>query len=196
MNEHYLLNADYDERLYTMCHEMGHGYGLPHTDENFNNQDQGNCLDYTNRPANNLRPGAANCDRLLDMYGSIDGTIIGNRTGGRRSLRYNANAQAFETDDADYYYDYGRAEKPKEIAEIAEYDEAMRDFHYQLAQGTLPTEGDLEDTDNLHDQQRTWRRLHLHSRGGAFSRQLNDNMLLEVHVVYPRDWNESANRSG
>ncbi len=186
MNEHYLLNADYDERLYTMCHEMGHGYGLPHTDENFNNKDQGNCLDYTNRPSNNLRPGEANCDRLLDMYGSIDGTVMGNRTGGRRSLRYNANAQVFETDDADFYYDYGRAENP-EAVEDEEYDEAMRDFHYQLAQGNLRTESDLEDTNNLHDELQTWRRLHQHSRGGAFSRQLNDDILLEVHVLYPRD---------
>lgn len=68
MNEHYLLNADFDERLYTMCHELGHGYGLPHTDENFNNKDLGDCLDYTNTPKNNLRPGIANCNRLLGMY--------------------------------------------------------------------------------------------------------------------------------
>lgn len=186
MNEFYLLNADYDERLYTMCHELGHGYGLPHTDENFNNKDQGNCLDYTNRPSNNLRPGLANCKRLLDMYGSIDGTIQGNRTGGRRSLRYNANAQVYETDDADYYYDYGRSEIP----DAEEYDEAMRDFHYQLSNGNLHTEGKLEDDvewNVLHDSRRTWRRLHQHSRGGAFSRQLSDDIVLEVHVLYPRD---------
>ena len=187
MNEHYLLNADYDERLYTMCHELGHGYGLPHTDENFNNKDQGNCLDYTNKPSNNLRPGAANCKRLLDMYGSIDGTIVGNRTGGRRSLRYNANAQVYETDDADYYYDYGRSEHPNETEE---YDKAMRDFHYQLAEGNLHKKCELEDDSEsniLHEQRRTWRRLHQHSRGGAFSRQLNEDIVLEVHVLYPRD---------
>ena len=31
MNEYYLRNAKYDERQYTMCHEIGHGFGLPHT---------------------------------------------------------------------------------------------------------------------------------------------------------------------
>jgi hypothetical protein len=31
MNEYYLRNADDNTRFYTMCHEQGHGYGLPHT---------------------------------------------------------------------------------------------------------------------------------------------------------------------
>ena len=31
MNEYYLLNADNPKRQYTMCHEVGHGFGLPHT---------------------------------------------------------------------------------------------------------------------------------------------------------------------
>ena len=31
MNEFYLRNGDSDTRFYTMCHEMGHGFGLPHT---------------------------------------------------------------------------------------------------------------------------------------------------------------------
>jgi hypothetical protein len=37
MNDYYLSRADRAERAYTMCHELGHGFGLPHTDENFNN---------------------------------------------------------------------------------------------------------------------------------------------------------------
>lgn len=31
MNEYYLRNANNAERQYTMCHEIGHGFGLPHT---------------------------------------------------------------------------------------------------------------------------------------------------------------------
>jgi hypothetical protein len=31
MNEYYLRNAENAERQYTMCHEIGHGFGLPHT---------------------------------------------------------------------------------------------------------------------------------------------------------------------
>ena len=55
-------------KIDTMCHELGHGFGLPHTDENFHNKDLGNCLDYTVNPENNLHPGAINLDRLRDMY--------------------------------------------------------------------------------------------------------------------------------
>lgn len=68
MNEYYLLNAGPDERRYTMCHELGHGFGLPHTDENFNNANLGNCLDYTNDPDENLLPGEVNMMKLSNMY--------------------------------------------------------------------------------------------------------------------------------
>lgn len=49
MNEYYLeQNFDRgDQQLYTLCHELGHGFGLPHWDENFFNEDSGNCMDYT-----------------------------------------------------------------------------------------------------------------------------------------------------
>lgn len=208
MNEHYLLNADYDERLYTMCHELGHGYGLPHTDENFNNKDQGNCLDYTNTPSNNLRPGTANCNRLLSMYGSVDGTISGNRNRTLRSqrfLRYSSDAERYEdfagddddyldyddeygTDDAEYYFEYARLEHPNMTAEV---DEAMRDFHYDLAYGKLSEDYEDDDDDvyaamDVQEQRRKWRRLQQHERGGNFVRKLNDDFVLEVHVLYPR----------
>jgi hypothetical protein len=68
MNEYYLNNARYEERRYTMCHEIGHGFGLPHTDENHNNKDLGDCMDYTNTPSNNLLPGDSNFARLRSIY--------------------------------------------------------------------------------------------------------------------------------
>jgi len=215
MNEHYLLNADYDERLYTMCHELGHGYGLPHTDENFNNKDQGNCLDYTNTPANNLRPGDANCNRLLEMYGSVDGQIVGqdiNRSRRRRisqrqaqrSLRYSSDAELYEdivgdddendvsNDDAQYYYEYVRSQYPNMTAE---YEEALHELYYDLAQGhkgsTLPREDDIGVGIDERDERGRgkWRKLKEHSRGGAFSRRLNAGFELEAHVLYPKDLN-------
>mmetsp|Transcript_2014 Transcript_2014/g.5355 ORF Transcript_2014/g.5355 Transcript_2014/m.5355 type:complete len:409 (-) Transcript_2014:1397-2623(-) len=168
MNEHYLRNADYDERLYTMCHEIGHGFGLPHTDENFGNSDLGNCLDYTNTPSNNLRPGDANCNRLLGMYGSVDG---GRRkisqTWVRRALRYRSDAELYEdgedesytdeeesyTDDAQYYYESAREEYPNLSAE---YETAMEEFYYELEQGSLgrsshANANDDEDDDDDYD---------------------------------------------
>jgi hypothetical protein len=76
MNEYYLLNADFTERRYTMCHEIGHGFGLPHTDENFMNQDLGNCLDYTMNHQNNILPGQVNFDKLVDLYGRAGAAIF------------------------------------------------------------------------------------------------------------------------
>lgn len=44
MNDYYFGGSGDDaQRQYTMCHEIGHGFGLPHTDENFNNRNLGNC---------------------------------------------------------------------------------------------------------------------------------------------------------
>jgi hypothetical protein len=71
MNEYYLANAPEDERLYTMCHEIGHGFGLAHTDEIFGNTPLGNCLDYTNRFEDNLRPGEVNYEILAEKYGQV-----------------------------------------------------------------------------------------------------------------------------
>jgi len=72
LNEYYLEAADEDQRQYTICHEIGHGFGLPHTDEIFHNEDLGNCMDYTSRPENNKSPDKMNFSFLFDLYGSTD----------------------------------------------------------------------------------------------------------------------------
>jgi hypothetical protein len=89
MNEFYLQGGSTsdtaqqllaDQKLYTMCHEMGHGFGLPHWDENFYNNDLGNCMDYTNNPTANMQPSGSNYVFLADLYGSVDGMYIRNTT--------------------------------------------------------------------------------------------------------------------
>jgi hypothetical protein len=74
MNEYYLPNGGRaEQRLYTLCHEIGHGFGLPHWDEDFYNEDLGNCMDYTSKPQNNMLPDASNFLYLGELYGN--GTI-------------------------------------------------------------------------------------------------------------------------
>lgn len=68
MNEYYLRNANSAHRQFTMCHELGHGFGLPHTDENPYNSNLGDCLDYTDDPEENLPPGDVNMKKLEGMY--------------------------------------------------------------------------------------------------------------------------------
>ncbi len=54
LNDTYFNTAKYNtpewRRLVT-CQEIGHNYGLTHTDETFDNVNDGTCMDYTNAPA-------------------------------------------------------------------------------------------------------------------------------------------------
>jgi hypothetical protein len=85
MNDFYLADNNRAQKRYTMCHEIGHGFGLPHTDENFYNSDTGECMDYTSNPQNNQQPGPANFEFLAALYGTIptsaqaSSTVPGNR---------------------------------------------------------------------------------------------------------------------
>jgi hypothetical protein len=85
MNEYYLTSTtSSNDKQYTMCHEIGHGFGLPHTDENFLNSALGDCLDYSSNVAKNLKPGQVNYDKLVKAYGVV---------GSLRGLRLNPLSQ-------------------------------------------------------------------------------------------------------
>ena len=66
--------------------QIGHGFGLPHTDEDFNNRDTGECMDYTRTPSENMQPGAENFDFLAQMYGTVNGGIGNSENNGGRGL--------------------------------------------------------------------------------------------------------------
>lgn len=75
MNDHFFTQgSDEHKRQYTMCHEIGHGFGLPHSDESFWNRDLGNCLDYTTRYEGNKSPDESLYQFLADLYGTVDGS--------------------------------------------------------------------------------------------------------------------------
>ena len=86
MNDYYLEGTNRAQKQYTMCHELGHGLGLGHTDENFHNKDLGNCMDYTERPENNMHPDTLNFEALEQMYGNVNDNVkverLGNVAGG------------------------------------------------------------------------------------------------------------------
>jgi len=71
MNDFFLAGEDDEKKGYTMCHEMGHGFGLSHSDENYHNRNRGDCMDYTSRPKGNLLPGRYNHEILSRIYGTI-----------------------------------------------------------------------------------------------------------------------------
>ncbi|KAL3802543.1 hypothetical protein HJC23_012562 [Cyclotella cryptica] len=74
MNDYHLDRMREGSMQWTMCHELGHGFGLGHWDEKFYNRDLGNCMDYTARPERNQKPDVSNFVFLEQMYGSVDGT--------------------------------------------------------------------------------------------------------------------------
>ena len=84
MNDYYLQResiSDY-ERRYIMCHEMGHGFGLPHWPE------AGNCMadsvDTVDDPSGSEQPDQSNFDFLSNLYGivgeadagEVNGTVV------------------------------------------------------------------------------------------------------------------------
>jgi hypothetical protein len=71
MNDFYHPDSNLAQKQYTMCHEVGHGFGLTHSDEQFYNQDRGECMDYTASPQNNDHPGPANFEFLAALYGTL-----------------------------------------------------------------------------------------------------------------------------
>lgn len=59
-----------------MCHEIGHAFGIPHSDEDFDNEDLGNCMDYTNNFAYSSHPDNSNYEFLVELYGVVQGSAV------------------------------------------------------------------------------------------------------------------------
>merc|ERR1711976_351170 len=64
--------------LYVVCHELGHGLGLPHLDTNHNNFSLGTCLDYTTAYRKNMRPDETDFLNLEKVYGIVGSTNTNN----------------------------------------------------------------------------------------------------------------------
>lgn len=161
MNEHYLNNADFIERQYTMCHEIGHGFGLPHTDENFDNADLGNCLDYTRTPKNNLHPDVTNFNRLVSLYGTTTRrNLLGNTT--RHSRLRNGRSSNVRTPG------------PLSSKVLSTYEEAIKEL-----------EGDMVSIKSATRSSSGWRLLETHSGGSKYARYLGEGYALHVHALHP-----------
>ncbi|KAL7554103.1 hypothetical protein ACHAWF_017489 [Thalassiosira exigua] len=81
LNDWHFNRMTWMEQQYTLCHELGHGLGLQHRDEDFDNEDKNDCMDYTRRHVNNMHPGWLNFVILEEIYvQKVEGD-------GRRNLR-------------------------------------------------------------------------------------------------------------
>jgi len=92
LNDTYFIEAyGYDTpawRQFVTCQELGHVFGLDHTDEDVANPNQGTCMDYTSQPAGggpwgdpNTSPNQHDYEELVRIYAHTD--TDGSRGGGR-----------------------------------------------------------------------------------------------------------------
>jgi hypothetical protein len=97
LNDTYYASPTYNTpawRRLVMCQEVGHNYGLGHTNEIFTNYNDGTCMDYTNAPAGgvvggfnygptNEYPNAHDYSQLASIYSHADSTNFAVRTVGQ-----------------------------------------------------------------------------------------------------------------
>ncbi len=80
LNDTYFNTAAYNTpawRNLVMCQEVGHTFGLGHTDETFDNPNDGTCMDYTgdpDGPPSNEHPNAHDYEQLATIYAHLDST--------------------------------------------------------------------------------------------------------------------------
>ena len=91
-----------DWRQYVICQEVGHVFGLSHTDENTANTNDGSCMDYTDNPSGgggepaNTSPNQHDFDELEAIYNHVDSSGGGGRFGGAGGagvIRFNVDPQ-------------------------------------------------------------------------------------------------------
>lgn len=121
MNDSYFNTSTYNTpawRQFVMCQEVGHVFGLDHQDTNFDNTNNGSCLDYTSNPASNVQPNAHDYEQLGLIYSShpdVTPTVSASSTTGNPS-RGNGQAPPPAQDESgpDNPADFGRPAGPKD----------------------------------------------------------------------------------
>ena len=163
MNEFYLDAGSSDnEKQYTMCHEIGHGFGLAHTDENFMNAPLGDCLDYTKNPAPNLRPGLVNFEKLANMYGTVGGNRNRDRNRNRNRLR---SRQLLSS---------SRGQGSRQIQNEGTPAWVQQSFREKQQSLVLGVAGDIHDTRNKKNLMNGWTLLHQSDFGETHHVDLGD----------------------
>ena len=166
MNDYYLKTDANGVMQYTMCHELGHAFGVPHSDEDFENDDLGNCMDYSRNFEVSKHPDESNYNYLVDLYGLVPSR--------RRYLRRGVGnderppSLMIDEDSADDVAMQQRTEPiPEHIAE------KMQEHVRRLEQG-------LEDHEaRAHG----WKLLHRSEHGEEHEMALEDGYKVRVHLL-------------
>jgi hypothetical protein len=176
MNDYFLDNENDASKYYTMCHELGHSFGLAHTDENFYNKDEGNCMDYTSWPQNNMNPGQFNYDHLSQMYGVVNlsastgsstPTVSSTATGsGATSVHHNGSTRR----------GLRRLDNNGEAREAPQHIKEK----YKSVADAVKTKSCLELEQQAHTDQNV-RMLHKNNHGEECSISLGEGYSVRIH---------------
>ncbi len=75
LNDTYFVRERFNTKRWrqlSVCHEIGHTFGLAHQDENTRNRNIDSCLDLTNKPRTNQLPNLHDFDVLSAIYRHTD----------------------------------------------------------------------------------------------------------------------------
>jgi hypothetical protein len=168
---------------------MGHGFGLPHTDENFFNKDLGNCMDYTNNPKNNKQPAEPNFIFLAQLYGTVDGSPVptDNSAGGASNSTTTATAQDANGSEGsnksgswkDIFRSFGNRRRRAIETNGSQLP--------PLVAAALENIDELIDSGSLFGPDSTnsdgWRRLHQSVHGELHELDLGEGFTLRIHLL-------------
>jgi hypothetical protein len=171
MNEYYSDGNNDSQRQYTMCHEMGHGFGLPHTDENFYNKDLGNCMDYTVHPEVNMQPATANFNFLAQLYGTVDGSPVPVSNTTSAALTTNNAVSSGSGNRRNLSGRYLRRGSRRVGALPPQVEAALEDIDLLVDNGTVGT------------AEQGWRLLHKSAHGEAHEIDLGNGFTIQIHLL-------------
>ena len=141
-----------------MCHELGHSFGLAHTDEDFYNEDLKNCMDYTLNYSASKHPDESNFETLADYYG-----VVGERRRRRQLLRQKQEQEEQQKQQ----WRNNNNKIPQEVKDRR--NEAIQNLdklHYR----------------DIH-QQEGWRMLHSTKYAEEYELDLGQGYKLSVHML-------------
>jgi predicted Zn-dependent protease len=196
MNEYYLSSEDLfnDDKQYTMCHEIGHGFGLPHSDEIFMNRDRLNCMDYTVRPSRNKQPSTENYEYLQKLYGSVENNSTETSTQDVTESMLAAKPQSSDEQRSGHKGQHYLRKKPFDSAANSSDEKghralestpswlihASQEVHFFLLNKGKMTDYRQHDRRHLQQQQI----LHKNDFGEAHSFRLENGYGVELHLLY------------
>jgi len=128
---------------------------VSNSDEVFTNPSLGNCMDYTNRPEENLHPDESNYNRLASIYGQVAGR---RRRLGRRPHRKRHIGQVLTEDLRQ------------------EYAIAMAEIEQPSVRRALSESGVSE-----HGR---WKLKESLSKGSVYERPLGTKFRIHAHVLH------------